>query len=397
MTRDGPEENVGPPAGTTAALARRTALRLGFELPTARRHARTFFMLALVSSAPILLLALPAGLVIGDRVEVPVLSDPSFYCRYLLALPLLVFAELIVTRSLAVHSGYFLESGLVPETDQARYKDAEAELKRLYNSIVAQAVILVLAYALVLALRTIVAYQPGSSSWERLGRSEGSRISAAGWWSILVSLPILMFLLLRWLWRMCAWAWFLYRTSRLPLDLTATHPDRAGGLGFLTWAQASFAPVLAAVSSVLSGSLAGEVMYGGESLGSLKYHVIVFVVISLAFLLAPLLVFFGKLARCRFEAMMEFRMLIWRHDRDFDEKWIRGRGANEESLLGSPDASSLADIAAAFEHVERMRPIPLDNIALLVLVVAAVVPLLPFVASTFPLTDVLEDLGMFMV
>ncbi len=139
------------------------------------------------------------------------------------------------------------------------------------------------------------------------------------------------------------------------------------------------------MSSVLSGSLASEVIYGGESLGSLKYHVIVFVVISLTFLLAPLLVFFGKLARCRFEAMMEFRMLIWRHDRDFDEKWIRGRGPKEESLLGSPDVSSLADIASAFEHVERMRPIPLDNIALLVLILSALIPLLPFVASDIPL------------
>jgi hypothetical protein len=397
MTSGGPDEHVDSPVGTTAALARRTALRLGFELPTARRHARIFFVLAFVTWVPILLLALPAGLVVGNRVEVSVLRDPSFYSRYLLALPLLIFAELVVTTSLAVQSGYFLESGLVPEPEQSRYKDAEAELKRLYNSWVAQGVILVLSYALVLALRTIVAYQPGSSSWERLGESDGSRISVAGWWSILVSLPILLFLIMRWLWRMCTWAWFLYRTSLLRLDLTATHPDRAGGLGFLTWAQASFAPVLAAVSSVLSGSLAGEVIYGGESLGSLKYHVIVYLIVSLAFLLAPLLVFFGKLARCRFEAMMEFRMLIWRHDRDFDEKWIRGRGSKEESLLGSPDVSSLANMASAFEHVERMRPIPLDNIALLVLVLAALIPLLPFVASAIPLTDILKDLGMFMV
>ncbi len=195
MTSEGPVESVDPPAGTTAALARRTALRLGFELPTARRHARIFFVLSLVTWVPILLLALPAGLVIGSRVEVPVLGDPSFYSRYLLALPLLIFAELVVTTSLAAQSGYFLESGLVPQIEHTRYKAAEAELKRLYNSIVAQAVILILSYALVLALRTIVAYQPGSSSWERLGKSEGSHISAAGWWSILVSLPILIFLL----------------------------------------------------------------------------------------------------------------------------------------------------------------------------------------------------------
>jgi hypothetical protein len=138
MTRDGPVGSVESPAATTAAPARRTALRLGFELPTAGRNARILLVRALVTWVPILLLALAAGLVIGSRVEVPVLGDPSFYSRYLLALPLLIVAELVVATSLAVRLGSFLESGLVPRTEQTRYKDSEAELKRLYNSIVAQ-------------------------------------------------------------------------------------------------------------------------------------------------------------------------------------------------------------------------------------------------------------------
>ena len=104
-----------------------------------------------------------------------------------------------------------------------------------------------------------------------------------------------MFLFLEWFRRTCVWAWFLFRVSRLDLELTPTHPDRAGGLGFLSWGQASFAPVLAAVSAVLSGSFAGQVLYAGESVNSLKYHLAVFVALSLAFLLAPLLVFSKKL------------------------------------------------------------------------------------------------------
>jgi hypothetical protein len=397
MTSDGPDEKGEARAGASEGLAYRSALRLGFERPRALRLARTFGILALVTCVPIVLLALPSGLVMGHRVEVPLFRDPSFYSRYLLALPLLVFAELVVVRSLAVQSGYFLESGLIPEAERSRFRESEDELKRLFNSVVAQAVILIVSYAVVISLRTVVAYCPGSSSWERLGPTEGQRITAAGWWSILVALPIVVFLLLRWLWRICAWGWFLYRASLLDLELTPTHPDRAGGLGFLAWGQAGFAPVVAAVSSVLSGSLAAEVIYGGETLNSLKYHVIVFVSLALAFVLAPLLVFFGKLTRCRFQGALDFRLLIWRHDRAFDEKWIKGAGPKDENVLGNPDMSSLADIAAAFEHVQRMRPIPLDNMAVLVLLLAAVVPLLPFLASTIPLTDILEDLGIFMV
>jgi hypothetical protein len=397
VTIDGRDLKMDEPAATKEGLGYRGALRLGFERPGAPWHLRTLGLLSLITWVPILLLALPAGLAVGNRVEVPLLRDPSYYSRYLVALPLLVFAEGVVTTGLAVQTGYFLESGLIPETERSRYNAAEAELKRLCNSPVAQGVILVLAYAVVITARTTVAYSPGSSSWERLGAEAGARITPAGWWSILVSLPILLFLLLRWFWRACVWDWFLYRASRFELELTPTHPDRAGGLGFIAWGQASFAPILAAVSSVLSGSLAGEVLYAGESVSSLKYHVIVFVVLSLAFLLAPLLVFLGKLARARFQAVLDFRMLIWRHDRAFDQKWVQIPGPKQESLLGSPDVSSLADIASAFEHVQRMRVIPLDNQAVLLLILAALVPLLPFVASTIPLTDILKDLGVFMV
>ena len=169
-------------------------------------------------------------------------------------------------------------------------------------------------------------------------------ITPAGWWYILVSLPILVFFLLRWVWIFMLWAWFLFRVSRLDLELTPTHPDRAGGLGFLGWGLASFSLVLMAVSAVLSGSFAREILHRGSSLDSLKYHVMVFVVLAIVIVHAPLLAFVGKLARSRFRGLLNFGTLIWRHDRAFDEKWVKSLDTKQESLLGSPDVSSLADL-----------------------------------------------------
>jgi hypothetical protein len=147
----------------------------------------------------------------------------------------------------------------------------------------------------------------------------------------------------------------------------------------------------------LSGSFAAEVIYSGESLGSLKYHVMVFIALALAFLLAPLLVFSARLARCRFRALLDFGALAWRHDRAFDEKWIRDPSAIRENLLGSPDIGSLSHVATTFEHVTRMRIVPLDKQAVLVMLLAVLVPLLPFVATTIPLAEILKDLGAFLV
>ncbi len=182
---------------------------------------------------------------------------------------------------------------------------------------------------------------------------------------------MLPFLLFRWFWRSCVWSWFLFRVSRLALELAPTHPDRAGGLGFLAWGQASLSPVLAAVSTILSGSFAAGILYGDESLNSLKYHLVVFLVLSLSFMLAPLLAFSGKLARCRFRAMLDYRAPRLAHDHAFDEKWIRSPESTHESLLGHPDVTTLSDIAVAFEHIKRMRVIPVDEQALIVLGVAA--------------------------
>jgi len=57
--------------------------------------------------------------------------------------------------------------------------------------------------------------------------------------------------------------------SRLDLELTPTHPDRAGGLGALGWGIASFALVLMAISAVISGGLAYEIVHRGSSLNIL--------------------------------------------------------------------------------------------------------------------------------
>jgi len=377
--------------------AYRMALRLGFAHPVPTRLAMKMGLIALVTWVPLLVLSFVSGLAFGDRVDVPFLRDPSAYSRYLAALPLLVLAEVVVATALAVQSGYFIESGLVPEKDLPKYQSFKAEFVRLHDSWVAQGVILVISYMLVITMRTTLAYRPGSSSWERLGADSGGGITPAGWWCILVSLPILVFLLARWFWRACVWAWFLYRVSRLELELTPTHPDHAGGLGYLAWGQASFGVVLAAVSAVLSGSFAAEVLYSGASLNGLKYHLAVFVAIALAFLVAPLLVFSGRLAHCRFQSLLDFGMLAWRHDQAFDDKWIQTPGVHQEKILGCPDLSSLADMAVAFEHVQQMQVVPLDRTALLVLVAAAVGPMLPFLASTIPLTDILKDLAEFMV
>ncbi len=281
----------------------------------------------------------------------------------------------------------------MPEGETIQLEAAQAEVIKLRESVVAEVLILVLALAMAIIVRVVIRFGSGESTWERTDAG----ITLAGWWYILVSLPILFFFLLRWLWIFLLWSWFLFRVSRLGLELTPTHPDRAGGLGFLGWGLASFALVLMAISAVLSGSFAYEIVHRGSSLNILKYHIMVFVVLAIVILHAPLLVFTGRLARCRFRGLLDFGSLIGSHDRAFDEQWLKSPSANRSSLLGSPDVASLADIAQVYEHVERMQLLPWDKKALTVLVAAALIPMIPLLGTVTSLTDILSMLGKFMV
>jgi hypothetical protein len=374
-------------------LAYRLAQRIGIGHPDRPRRIRKVLLLVLVTWLPLVLLSLAAGHAIGDRVEVALVRDPVILSRFLFVVPLLALAEVAVERSLRVQVLYFVESGIVPKREAPKLEAAKGEAHRLRESIFVDGVMIALALATPIFARVLIESPPGESTWER----SGTQISLAGWWYILVSLPILMLYFLRWLWIFVLWGWFLFRVSRLDLQLTPTHPDRAGGLGFLGWGLACFALVLMAVSAVLSGSFAYEIVHRGSSLDNLKYHLIVFLVLALVVLHAPLLSFAGRLGRCRFRGLLEFGALIGEHDRAFEQKWIKSPNADQAGILGSPDVSSMSNIDSVYAHIERMQLLPFDRKAVAVMVAAALIPMIPLLGTSIGLTQILSMLGKFMI
>ena len=366
---------------------------MGFEPPTTPRRLKKVLLLIIVTWVPLVLLSILSGRAWGPFETEPLLLAPVIYSRFLFVVPLLELAQVVVETSLGVQMRHFLDSGLVLERQRPEFAAAQEAVIRLRGALPAEVVIAILALTIAVASRVFVDDGSTTSSWERTGPT----LTPAGWWYALVSLPILFFLVLRWAWIFMLWSWFLVRVSRLDLELTPTHPDRAGGLGFLGWGLASFSVVLMAISAVLSGSFAREILHRGSSLQSLKYHVAVFVVFAIAILHAPLVAFMGNLARSRFRGLLDFGTLIWRHDRDFDEKWVKSLEAGTESLMGSPDVTSLADLGLVYEHVERMKIIPFDKKAAVVLLLAALIPMIPLVGTAIPLMEILSKLGEFMV
>ena len=117
---------------------------------------------------------------------------------------------------------------------------------RLRNSVVVE----VLLIAFVYGVGVLVIWRTHGAidvpTW--YGSPLGGKLqpSLAGWWLGCVSLPLVQFLLIRWYFRLFIWTRFLWQVSRIELRLVPTHPDRAGGLGFLSIMSYAFGPLLLA-------------------------------------------------------------------------------------------------------------------------------------------------------
>lgn len=389
----GPRSNIdqvflSPSSGLMNRIS--TRIRL-LEPPVSRRILRAV-LLVMITWLPLVGLAAFSGHVVGTNIAVSLWRDPEVNCRYLLALPLLEAAEVFAIYWLTSQVRQFLGTAIVSPADRPQFDAAIARIQRWQDASLTEALFFAIALAASMSSRLYFMYG-GQSSWERLANG----MTPAGWWHMLVSLPILYFFLLRAVWIFVLWSWFLYRVSRIELNLTPTHPDRAGGLGFVAYGLSSFAPMILALSILVSAGCAYEIYHRGGSLNALKYHLIVYVILVVVVIHLPLLAFGPQLSRRRFEGLLRFGNLIWRHDSAFDEKWLSDDTKNREPLLGTMDIQSLAHIATSYNHIQEMRVMPLDRFTLVVLFVSAAGPCVPLVGTEIPLSEIVAKLGELLI
>ena len=351
---------------------------------------RRVIALAIITWLPLLALSIAEGHAWGDSVKVPFLLDVDVHARFLLALPLFIVAELVVHQRMRLVVGTFVKRGLLPDEARGRFDAAIAAAMRLRNSVLAE----VLLIALVYGLGVLFIWRRNSAmdlpTWYGMTVTGKLQPTLAGWWFGCVSLPLIQFILLRWYFRLLIWTRFLWQVSRIDLRLVAIHPDRAGGLGFLSTVTYAFAPLLAGQGVMLAGVMANKIFYAGAKLTDFKLELLAMVIMMLFFVLAPLLVFTPRLARTKRIGLAEYGGLAQRYVREFDQKWLRGGAPADEPLVGSADLQSLADLGNSFEIVKGMKPVPFGKDTLLQLAVISLAPVAPLVLTMIPLGELLD-------
>ena len=368
-------------------LLRMRVVRAPLELLT-----RRIVTISLLAWLPLLLLSIVIGRAWGG-VKVPFLYDIDAHARFLISLPLLILAEWLVHIRFRPVILQFLERNIITDPTRADFDRIIESSLRLRNSIIAEVILLAVVFTLGPVSWRNAAAIPSSTWYADLDGSGAMRLTVPGYAYVYLALPLYQFILLRWFFRLFIWYRFLWKVSRLKLNLLPTHPDGAGGLGFLTGTAHALAPLLVAQSVLLAGLMANRIFYEGANLMAFKLEIIALTAFLVLQALAPLFVFVPALAECQRVGGRQYGVLASEYTADFHKKWIEKRAEpGQEQLLGSADIQSLADLANSFGVIRSMSLVPFTRATVVRLVVMTLLPVLPLTLTVIPLDQLVDRL-----
>jgi hypothetical protein len=284
----------------------------------------------------------------------------------------------------------FTQCELIAAEDRRSFEDIILWAMRLRNSITIEILLLVVASAVSYWVWRSQA-SLGVASWYAAITTDAISLTWAGYWYVFVSMSIFRFILLRWYFRIFIWYLFLFRVSRLRLQLVALHPDRAGGLEFLSSSVYAMSPVLIAQSVSLAGLIADQIFYAGATLADFKILIGSVVAFLIRLMLLPLGFFTPQMAAARRAALREYGAFAARYDREFRQKWRSVSQTRDKELLGSADIQSLADLAGGYEVAHEMKLQPFGGYVVVRLMILIALPLLPLVLTMFSFEVILQQ------
>lgn len=350
--------------------------------------ARSALVLMTATWVPLCVLCLIQGLAFSG-VELPFFYDLAAHTRFLLAVPVLMLADIPVGARLRQVVRHFLRAHLVREEEQAKFGAIVLDTLRFRDARVAEMIVLILAYVATFNAVSGFVLRHGTT-WFKAESGHG--LTFAGYWYALVALPIFQFLVFRWVYRMVVWSRFLWKVSRLDLLLTPTHPDRAGGLAFIGKGLIPFGIILFALSVVVSSAIASRILFNGGRLEDYQWSYAALFVVFLLIFAGPIFIFVPKLLMLKQRGLMEYGKLGSLYTQSFHRKWIEETEPSQDPILGTGDIQSLADLGNSFEIIRKMRIVPLELNDFLTIVLLGLIPALPLAATVMPVGAIVKGL-----
>lgn len=348
---------------------------------------RTALAIIALTWVPVFLMTVISGSSDDTDTTISFSEDFLFHIRFLLVVPFLILIERIVDESFLAYIK--VSDDLVPNSQQEAFNRMVRQLDRLTSSYIPEIIMLS-----VMGVYIFLFWEDLNSSSMVRNYMENSdhELKMAGWYYLLVCVPVFQFLVFRWLWRWLVWVFSMIRISGFRLQVDPLHADDMAGLAYLNGCPLSFSLILVGMSAILSAIIGIDVIYQGAPLESYVFPILVYVVFLPVILYFPLLLFLPKLIEARTYGVVKFGSLLRKHNLDYVAKWVEDKTGNKEPVLGSMDNSSLSDINGSYAPVQAIKLIPLSYKLITESFVLNVIPFIPLVFTYYSGTELFNTL-----
>lgn len=313
--------------------------------------------------------------------------DFAAYGQLIIGLPMFLVAERVIDRQTRDAARCFLTTGVVEVGDASRLSHLNGKVERLRKQLWTEVLCIGLSYVITAAWVVPEMYND-RDTWHAMGPiGQLQTLTWPGLLELVFVGPLTTYWWLRWSWKIGIWSWYLYRQSRLRLNLVASHPDKTGGIGFLSDAQTKFGIVILAYGfSNVAPTIGYKLAFEGATMSvvSVWGYAASFVIGAPLLFTIPLFMFTAQLYQAKSRAMELFQERSMERALAFEQKWLKACSSGSYELMSGSDLAGLNALNQVYDHIHAMRVVPFDLRSFSELVGSALgpmVPLLPYLVD----------------
>jgi hypothetical protein len=323
------------------------------------------------------------------------LGDVAMQVRLLVSIPMLLLISVAIENKVTGLQKYFSETLMKDKEQQLVLAKIFRGTNKLANSALAEILLLLIVVFVTLTFGKggFFNLEMGTAvSWKHAVKDGNQAMSFAGNWAGLISIPVYQFLLLRWLWRYIVWSLFLLRLSFSRMNLLATHPDKAGGLGIIVIAQKYFCLIFVTSGIIISGELTARLLRDPGTFAAIRGEAIGYILLCLFLVLLPMVFLARKLINTKEEGLLKLSKLGTGLSNKFEEEWINDLPVESKTTDAKVSTSDLQDYDTIFASLEELRIVPFTIRDVIVLTVMLLIPYIPILFIHFSIFELLEKL-----
>ena len=301
------------------------------------------------------------------------LFDIAAQSRILLAIPLLIVGEPSIIQRRFHIARLFLTNELITPEQLRLFEDNFSLFERRRKRRLTHLFLALFVYGLAAASIASISHGGYLPKWCSGNQIPGG-LSLAGAYYVFFGVPLLVYLVLRWIWNIGLWALFLRSVSLLDLRLVPSHPDLMAGLSFLETSLRSYLPFAFSIGIIVAGGIANQVVHLKQAMNSFRSIELVAVTFVVLICAGPLLSFYEVMLKAKRRGTYEYGRFATILGHEFEAKWIDAPAGPTAKTLEVPDFSATTDLFSITANVRQIKPFPFGVQSVLRLVAAPSYP-----------------------